>query len=454
MDLLIKNGTIVTTEKSFKADLLIDKGKIVNIGEDLKEQANQVIEASGKLVLPGAIDVNTHLSMPSGGAISADGYLAGTRAAACGGVTTLFDTAIQRKGRGIIETVLQRKKMCEKEACVDYAFHCGITDLNKGTLLKEIEAAVQWGITSFNCFLTYKIEGMQIDDASFLKVLVQAKKVGALISVHAENSALIEKNVAQFIKEGRTSAWYHYLSRPEKVETEAVKRALHWARTVRSPLYLAHISAKESLEAALVAKKEGMSVFIETCPQYLAYTCEVYKREDARRFVCSPTIKDENSQKALWKGIQEGGIDVMATNHCPFQSYEKDWGKEDFTKIPNGLSGVEILYPYMLDAANKGRISFNRVVAMCATNPARIFGCINKGSIEIGKDADLVIYNPKEYFEVKADNMHSDSDHTIWEGTTFKGYPEQTYVRGKLVFDKGNFIGKPGDGKFIERKIK
>lgn len=453
MDLLIKNGMVVTEERSFKADLLIDQGKIVEIGDNLEEQGVQVVDASGKLVLPGAIDVNTYLSTELGGTMSADGYLAGTRAAACGGVTTLFDVAIQKKGEGIIETVLQRKKMCEKEACIDYAFHCGITDLNEGTLLKEIESAVQMGVTSFNCFLTYK-EDMQMDDTSFLKVLLEAKKVGALVSVHAENAALIEKNITKFLKEGKTSAWYHYLSRPEKAETEAVKRALHWARALQSPLYLAHISAKESLEAAMIAKKEGMPVFIETCPQYLAYTCEVYKGEEARRFVCSPTIKDENSQKALWQGIEEGKIDIVATNHCPFQSYEKDWGKEDFTKIPNGLSGIEILYPYMLDAANKGKVSFNRVVAMCAANPAKLFGCNNKGRIEEGKDADIVIYDPNKYFEVTVDNMHSDSDHTIWEGTRFKGYPEQTYVRGKLVFDRGNFVGRPGDGEFIERKIK
>ena len=451
MDLLIKNGTIITAGECYQADLAVENGKIVGIGAGLNLEAEQVVDAAGKLVLPGAIDVHTHLAMPFGGTISADGYLSGTRAAACGGVTTVFDYPMQRKGKGIVETVEARRQLCAPEACVDYAFHCCITDLNDGALLEEFIEAVEYGVTSFKCFLVYKKEGMMVDDATLIKVLRKAKEVGAITNIHAENPDVIDLNIESFLKEGKTSPWYHYLSRPEYVEAEADKRAVHWAKSVQAPLYIVHMADKEGLEAAIAAKQEGYPVYIETCPQYLEFTCEVYKREDGRNFVCSPPMKGKESQDALWQAIQKGWIDTVATDHCPFQSYEKDWGKDDFTKIPNGCAGVENLYPYMLSAANEGRITFNRAVELCATKPAKLFGCTDKGSLTVGKDADIVIYNPKKEVTVSVSNMHSDYDHTIWEGKTMHGYPVQTYVRGKLVFDNGTFVGEPGYGKYIRR---
>lgn len=451
MQLLIKNGTIVSAKDTFKADIAVDNGKIVNIGLGLELEAEKTVDATGMLVLPGAIDVHTHLAMPFGGTVSADSYLAGTRAAACGGVTTVFDYPMQRKGKGIIETVEARKAMCDPEACVDYAFHCCITDLNGGALLDEFADAVDYGVTSFKCFLVYKKEGMMVDDATFVRVLLKAKETGAITNIHAENPDMIDYYIEQFKKEGKTSAWYHYLSRPEFVEAEADKRAVHWAKSVEAPLYIVHMADKEGLEAAAAAKLQGHEIYIETCPQYLEYTCDVYKREDGRNFVCSPPIKDKGSQDALWDAIQSGIIDTVATDHCPFQSYEKDWGKDDFTKIPNGCAGVENLYPYMLSAANKGRISFNRAVELCAENPAKIFGCTQKGSLTVGKDADIVIYDQNKDLTISVNNMHSDYDHTIWEGKTVHGYPVQTYVRGKLVYDNGNFVGEPGYGQFVKR---
>jgi dihydropyrimidinase len=451
MDLIIKNGTIVTSSESYSADIAVKDGKIVAIGSGFSEEGSQVVDASGKLVLPGAIDAHTHLAMPFGGTVSADSYLAGTRAAACGGVTTVFDYPMQRKGSGIIETVESRKAICDPEACVDYAFHCCITDLNGGTILDEFKDAVDYGITSFKCFLVYKKEGMMVDDATLVKVLLKSKETGAMTNIHAENPDLIDLNIEKFLKEGKTSAWYHYLSRPEYVEAEADKRAIHWAKSVEAPLYLVHMADKEGLEAAIEAKMEGHEIYIETCPQYLEFTCDVYKREDGRNFVCSPPMKGQESQDALWKALKTGGIDTVATDHCPFQSYEKDWGKDDFTKIPNGCAGVENLYPYMLSAANVGKLSFNRVVELCSTNPAKIFGCTGKGSLTVGKDADIVIYDPNKDFTISVENMHSDYDHTIWEGKTLHGYPVQTYVRGNLVYDNGEFVGKPGLGQFVKR---
>lgn len=452
MDLLIKHGRLITATESFTADIAVDQGKIVCIGTNLSMEAEKVIDAAGKYVLPGAIDAHTHLAMPFGGTVSADSYLSGTRAAACGGVTTVFDYPMQRKGKGIIETVQARKEMCDPEACVDYAFHCCITDLNGGSLLDEFADAAAYGITSFKCFLVYKKEGMMVDDATLIKVLRKARETGVITNIHAENPDVIDLNIEEFLKEGKTSAWYHYLSRPEFVEAEADKRAVHWAKSVDAPLYLVHMADKEGLEAAVAAKKEGAKIFIETCPQYLEFTCDVYKREDGRNFVCSPPMKGQESQDALWEAVKQGSIDTIATDHCPFQSYEKDWGKDNFTKIPNGCAGVENLYPYMLSAANEGKITFNRAVELCSTNPASIFGCSEKGSLTVGKDADIVIYDPNKEMVISVSNMHSDYDHTIWEGKKLQGYPVQTYVRGKLVYDNGDFVGEPGYGQFIKRK--
>lgn len=452
MDLIIKNGTIITTSESIKADIAVKDGKIFAIGNGFCEDGAKIVDASGKLVLPGAIDAHTHLAMPFGGTISADSYLSGTRAAACGGVTTVFDYPMQRKGSGIIETVKGKREICEKEACVDYAFHCCITDLNNGAILDELKDAVDYGVTSFKCFLVYKKEGMMVDDGTLVQILLKAKEVGAITNVHAENPDLIDLNIEKFLKEGKTSAWYHYLSRPEYVEAEADKRAVHLAKSMNAPLYIVHMADKEGLEEAIKAKLLGNEIYIETCPQYLEFTCDVYKREDGRNFVCSPPMKGQESQDALWKAIELGLIDTIATDHCPFQSYEKDWGKDDFTKIPNGCAGIENLYPYMLSAANSGKISFNRVVELCSFNPAKIFGCTQKGSLAVGKDADIVIYDPNKDFTISVDNMHSDYDHTIWEGKKLKGYPVQTYLRGQLIYDNGEFVGKAGMGNYIKRE--
>lgn len=450
-DLLIKNGTIVTAENSYKADLAVKDEKIVEIAANIDGDAEKVIDATGKLVLPGAIDAHTHIAMPFGGTVSADGHFSGTRAAACGGVTTLFDYPIQRKGQTLMEVINAKKEGFSKDACIDYATHVCITDLNGGEILDEMETAVNAGVTSFKCFFVYKKEGMMVDDGTFARLSLKAKEVGAMINVHAENPDLIDLRIEEYLAEGKRSAWYHYMSRPEFVEAEADKRASHWCKHLGTPLYLVHMADKEGLDAAVAAKNEGADLFIETCPQYLEFTCDVYKREDGRNFVCSPPMKGKKSQDALWVAIKNGNIDTVATDHCPFQSYEKDWGKDDFTKIPNGCAGVENLYPYMLDAANNGKIPFEKAVELCSTNPARIFGCDNKGSLTVGKDADIVIYDKDKDFTISVNNMHSDYDHTIWEGKKLHGYPVQTYLRGNLVYDNGEFVGKAGMGKFVKR---
>lgn len=454
MRLLIKGGTVVTASESFIADVAVSDGTIVGIGENMDYPDAQIVDATGKLVLPGALDAHTHMAMPFGGTVSADSYLSGTRAAVCGGVTTVFDYPVQHAGETILGLVNSKKEVLEKEACCDYAFHCCITNLNDGAILEEMEKAVEEGITSFKCFLVYKKEGMMVDDGTLTTLLLRARELGAMINVHAENPDLIDLRTAQYLKEGKTSAWYHYMSRPEFVEAEADKRVVHWATHLDAPVYIVHMADKEGLEECIKAKEAGKEVYVETCPQYLEFTCDVYKREDGRNFVCSPPMKGIESQEALWKALKAGFIDTVATDHCPFQSYEKDWGKDDFTKIPNGCAGVENLYPYMLDAANAGKISFEKVVEVCSTNVAKIFGCDKKGSIAVGKDADIVIYDKDKDFTISVGNMHSDYDHTIWEGKKLHGYPVKTFVRGELVYDNGEFVGKPGMGKYVKRSAR
>lgn len=448
MDLLIKNGTIVTADSTVKADLAVKNGKIMAIGQNLKpEKDTEIVDAKGKLVLPGAIDAHTHLAMPFGGTISSDDYEAGTRAAACGGTTTVFDFVLQDFGENLVDSVKRRQAICEPQAVVDYAFHTGIKDVS-GDILDSIADSVKYGVPSFKVFMVYDFG---VSDGTFYKVLKKSKECGALIAVHAENSEMVTMFTKQFLEEGKTSPWYHYMSRPEFVEGEADIRAIQWAKSLNAPLYIVHLANAQGMAAVTEARDQGYPIFAETCPQYLHFTSDVYKREDGRNFVCSPPIKGKESQDALWEGIKRGDITTVATDHCPFQSYEKDWGKDDFTKIPNGCAGIENMYPYMLSEANKGRISFNKVVELCSTNVAKIFGCApQKGMLVAGADADIVIYDPKKDFTITKEAMHSNTDHTIWEGAKLKGYPVATYSRGTLVYKDGEFLGKKGAGKFVK----
>ena len=448
MDLLIKNGTVVTEKEMFKADIAVKDGKIALIGSDLSDiAADKVVDAAGKLVLPGAIDAHTHLAFPFGGTTSSDDYFAGTRAAACGGTTTVFDYTNQDFGETLLETAKRREAQAMKEGlAVDLGLHIGIKD-PKPELLESMKEAVDYGVSSFKVFMVYDFG---VKDGVFYKVLETAKKYGALVAVHAENNEMVLTLTEKYVQEGKLSPWYHYASRPEFVEAEADRRAIDWARALKSPLYIVHLANEDGVKAVTEAKDEGLEIYAETCPQYLNFTDEVFKREDGRNFVCSPPMKGQASQDALWAAIKRGDIDTVATDHCPFQQAEKDWGKDDFRKIPNGCAGIENMYPYMLSKANEGVIPFTKAVELCSFNPAKIFGCTNKGSLAIGKDADIVIYDPKKNFTVHNSNMHSDSDHTIWEGLELKGYPVQTYSRGRLVYDNGEFVGDAKWGKLIK----
>lgn len=460
MDLLIKNGTIVTANETYKADVSVDKGKIQAIGSGFPEaDYENVVDANNKYILPGAIDGHTHLALSFGGTISSDDYYAGTRAAACGGTTTVFDFVNQDSGENMLDAIKRREAIASPDVAVDYSFHVGVSDVTTDEMLDSMVDAVEYGIPSFKVFMVYDYG---VDDGSFFKVLTKAKEIGALVGVHAENRDVNNFLVNKYLSEGKTEAWWHYMAKNEMVEGEADVRAINLAKMAKAPLYIVHLADEMGMKAVTRAQNEGYPIFAETCPQYLHFTSEVYKRERGRDFVCSPPMKNQASQDAIWQGIRNGSITTVATDHCPFKKAEKDWGitkkdgtPGDFTTIPNGCAGVENMYPYMLAQAVSGRITMNKAVALCASNPAKLFGLNHcKGAIRVGLDADIVIYDPEKEFTITNEAMHGDTDHTIWEGVQLKGYPEATYSRGRLVFKDGEFLGKRGDGKLIKcRKL-
>jgi len=450
IDLLFKNGKVVTAESTYKADVAVVGEKIVEIGTNLKpDPRTEVVDCRGKLVLPGAIDAHTHLAMPFGGTISTDDYEAGTRSAACGGTTTVFDFILQDMKEPFPNAIKRRDKLAAAQAVVDYSFHLAVKDASGG-LLNTMEEAVAMGVPSFKVFMVYDFG---VTDGVFYETLEHSKKIGALIAVHAENNEMVKFLTNKYLSEGKTSAWYHYMSRREFVEGEADVRAIQWAKSLNAALYIVHLANEQGAQAVTQARDEGYPIFAETCPQYLNFTSDVYKRKDGANFVCSPPMKGKASQRALWDALKRGDIQTVATDHCPFLRSEKKWGAKDFSKIPNGCAGVENMYPYMLSEANRGRITFNKAVAVCATNVAKIFGLDHlKGAIESGRDADIVVFDPRKRFTVTNKAMHGDTDHTIWEGAELKGYPEATYSRGNLVFKDGKFLGKKGAGRFIKCK--
>ncbi len=451
MNCIIKNGKIVNSDSIFKGDILITDGRISAIGSNLSpEPGYKVIDATDLMVLPGAIDAHTHLEMPMMGTQSADTYETGTRAAACGGVTTVIDYTLQEKGHGILDMIKERRALCEPQACVDFSLHGGISDVNESSL-REMKEVVDYGVPSFKVYMVYDFG---IDDKELYQVLKRAGELGAIITIHAENRGMIEAKIAEYRKAGTLDAWHHYLSRPEYAEEEADNRIIIMAKSLNVPAYIVHMASKKGIELAGEARRNGYKIYTETCPQYLKFTSEVYKQPDGNRYLCSPPIKGADSREALWKAINNNDIDIIATDHCPSMSYEKDWGREDFTKAPNGCMGIENMYPYILSEAGKGRLSYQKAVEICSSNVARIFGLAHrKGSILPGLDADIVLYDPSKKFTITSDKMHSKTDYTIWEGTELTGYPVMTMVRGEIVYKDGSFVGKAGYGEFIQRKL-
>src|SRR5438128_4231629 len=454
-DTIIANGRIVTATDTFASDVAISRGKIAAIGDNLpRENAAQVIDAAGKYVLPGGIDVHTHMDMPFGGTTSADDFESGTVAAAYGGTTTIVDFAIQYKGQTLHhawETWMQKAQGC---AAIDYGFHMIITELTDQVEL-EMDALVRQGITSFKLFMAYPGVFM-LDDGSIFKALLRTGQNGGTICMHAENGGVIDVLVQRALAAGQTAPKYHALTRPARAEAEATHRAIALAEIADVPIYIVHLSAAEALEMVTEARDRGLPAHAETCPQYLFLSYDNYEEPgfNGAKYVMSPPLREKAKQDHLWRGLAYNDLQVVSTDHCPFcMKEQKELGVNDFSKIPNGAPGVETRMHLVYDGGvRKGRISLNRFVELTSTSPARIFGLFpKKGTIAPGSDADLVIFDPEKKHTLSAKTLHMKVDYNPYEGREVVGATDTVISRGRVVIDGGKFVGRAGAGSFIKR---
>ncbi|GFP18542.1 dihydropyrimidinase [Candidatus Hakubella thermalkaliphila] len=450
MDLIIKNGKVVTAEKTLVADVGIEKGKIKAIGKNIKCACPDVkiIDAKGMLVMPGGVDVHVHLNLFVSNTCSEEWDTA-TAGAACGGVTTVIDFAYQELGGSLKKAVEDRQADASGKVCIDYSLHAGITDWNDN-VKTEMNTLVEEGITSFKMHMDRK-EGCMSDDGMLFQALEETRKNGALIMVHAENAFVLELLIARYRPQTKTlGAWAHALSRPCFIEYEAIQRAITWAEVTKGLLYIVHVSTGEGVEVIKQGKKRGVNVWAETCPQYLLLTDEVYKRKDGHLYACCPPIRTKHDKERLWEGIIKGEIQVIATDSCAFTKKQKDAWEGDFTKIPYGLPGAELRIPTMWSAFRKRKISMNKFVSLVATNPAKLFGLYpQKGTVEMGSDADIVIFDPKKKVTVDWRDLVSKCDWTPYQGMELTGYPVITILRGEVIAKDGKFVGKVGRGRFL-----
>src|SRR5947208_6064010 len=451
---LIKNGTIVTAVDQYKGDLLLEGEKIALIGTSLGMEADKTIDASGKYVLPGGIDVHTHLDMPFGGTTSADDFESGTTAAAFGGTTSIVDFAIQYKGQTLHHAWETWMKKAEGKAVIDYGFHMIMTDMND-QVEQEMDALVRQGVTSFKLFMAYPGVFM-LDDASIFKALLRTGKNGGTICMHAENGGVIDVLVKKALAEGKTAPKYHALTRPVRAEAEATHRAIALAEIAGVPVYIVHLSAAEALEMVTEARDRGLPAYAETCPQYLFLSYDNYEEPgfDGAKYVMSPPLRAKEKQDQLWRGLAFNDLQAIATDHCPFcMKEQKEMGRNDFSKIPNGAPGIETRMSLVYDGGVRpGRISLNRLVELTSTSPAKIFGLFpRKGTIAPGSDADIVIFDPEKKVRLSAKTLHMKVDYNPYEGREVLCANSTVISRGRVVIDGGKFVGRAGSGSFIKR---
>ncbi|MCH8289023.1 MAG: dihydropyrimidinase [Candidatus Marinimicrobia bacterium] len=455
MSTLIKNAKLINADGSLDADILIDNEIIVKVGESIEDNADRIIDASGKYVIPGGIDVHTHLDMPFGGTVSSDNFETGHIAAAHGGTTCHIDFIIQGKGQSLAEAIDIWHGKAEGKACVDYGFHMAITDMTD-SVMEELPTLVHAGISTIKLFMAYK-NVLQVDDETLFKSLQIAGDNGILTCVHAENGDAIDVLIKQMLAEGKTDPIYHAKSRPHWAEAEATSRAIHLAAIADAPLFVVHLTCASALEQIKIARAKGLKAMAETCVQYLFRTEKDLARPgfEGAKYVCSPPLRTEEDQKALWDGLINGDLASISTDHCTFNYVgQKDLGKGDFSLIPNGLPGIEDRMMVMHHhGVGGGKFSLERWVEITSTNPAKTFGMYpRKGVIRENSDADLVIWDPEKEHTISAETHHMNIDYNIYEGMEVKGMPEIVFSSGRIVVEDGEFKGKVGAGNFVRRE--
>jgi dihydropyrimidinase len=455
MTTLIKNGTIVTAADTYRGDVFIDGERISTIGASLAIPADRVIDAAGKYVLPGGIDVHTHLDMPFGGTTSADDFESGTIAAAHGGTTSIVDFAIQYKGERLHTAWENWARRAEGKAVIDYGFHMIITDLND-EIEHEMDALVREGITSFKLFMAYR-GVLMLDDGSIYRALLRTGQNGGLICMHAENGDVIDVLVRRALAAGQTAPKYHALTRPPRAEAEATHRAICLAEMADVPIYIVHLSALEALEKVVEARNRGVPAYAETCPQYLFLSHDNYEEPgfDGAKYVMSPPLRARAGQPRLWRALAANDLQAISTDHCPFcMKGQKELGLGDFSKIPNGAPGIETRMSLVYDGGVRaGHISINRFVELTSTSPAKIFGLYpRKGTIAPGADADIVVFDPERRVTLSVKTLHMKVDYNPYEGREVVGAADVVLSRGRVVVEGGRFVGRKGAGTFIRRQ--
>jgi dihydropyrimidinase len=456
MSVLIKGGRIVTAADDYVGDIFIDNGTVSLIGESLDVSADKTIDATGKYVLPGAIDPHTHIELPFGGTVTCDDFTSGTVSAAFGGTTSLIDFCFQMPGQTFaqaLDTWHEKVERCKP--VIDVGFHMAITDLREGGTLEDLAKVPDEGVTSYKLFMAYK-GAVMVDDETLFKSMEVAAETGALVMVHAENGDAIDILVRRALAEGHTEPIWHARTRPPETEGEATNRAIQLARVADAPLYVVHVSCKESIEPIALAREKGWNTWGESCTQYF-FIDESYLDQagfEGGKYVYTPPPRPKENQEHLWKAIESDVLSVVSTDHCPFNwDGQKTLGKDDFSKIPNGGPGIEnrlhMLYTF---GVRPGRISLNRLVELTSTNVAKLFGLYpRKGTIAPGSDADIVVWDPDKKLTISAKTHHSNVDYNLFEGTEVTGAPEAVLVRGQVIVENDELVAQPGAGQFVQR---
>ena len=464
MSMLITNGLVANAAETVRADVLIEGSRVAAIVDSAAERgitADRTLDATGKIVAPGGIDVHTHMELPFGGTYAADTFETGTRAAAWGGTTTIVDFAVQTKGESALEGFEKWMEKADGECAIDYGFHMITGDINEQTL-KEMDMLMDEGVTSFKMFMAYP-GVFYSDDGEIVMAMQKAAENGAMIAMHAENGIAIDVFVQQALQRGETDPIYHGLVRKSALEGEATHRAIRLAQVTGAPLYIVHLSAAEALEEVTLARDRGQKVFAETCPQYLFLElADLDNGFEGAKYVCSPPLRERAAghQERLWRGLTTNDLQVVSTDHCPFCmgdhhtfGTQKQLGRDNFTAIPNGLPGVENRMELIFDGGvSAGRINLNRFVEITSAAPAKMFGLYpQKGSVAVGSDADIVLIDPDRTHVLSVETHHMDVDYSAYEGREITGKVETVIARGKTLISDGRYHGSKGDGRYLRR---